>query len=99
MKHIDTIERPESTTRIYAFDYHVIANQQELKNIFDGYTGGVIVDGRSVRPEDFQPYVLFRLDNGMRYHLDMSIVEDITKLPFDVKQPNYFSTDYFQGLE
>lgn len=97
MKHIDTIDRPDTTTRIYAFDYHVIANQQELRNIFDGYEGSVVIDGRSVHPEDFQAYVLFRLDNGMRYHLDMSIVEDFG-LPFDVKRPVYFGKDYFQGL-
>jgi hypothetical protein len=98
MKHIGTIERPESTTRSYAFDYHVVRDQVELENIFAGYDGMVIVDGRGINPEDFQPYVLFRLDNGMKYHLDMRVAKGF-ELPFDVTRPVYLGADYFKGLE
>lgn len=98
MKLVDIIERPESTTRSYSFDYHVVRDQTELDNIFAGYDGTVIVDGRGVHPEDFQPYVLFRLDNGMRFHLDLRNAKD-SKLPFDATRPVHLGKDYFRGLE
>lgn len=102
MRHIDTIERPETTTTLYAFEYHVIRNAVELQNIFEGYAGEVIVDGRSVRAEDFRPFILFRLDNDMRYELDISIADEAVKngldLPFEVRRPKYDGPDYLKGL-
>ena len=102
MEHVGTIERFDTTTYSYKFDYHVIRDEVELANIFAGYTGPVVIDGRSSKPEDFRPFVLFRLDNGMKYYLDSTVADKATEsgmeLPIQVRRPKYEGTDYFQGL-
>jgi hypothetical protein len=61
------IERPESTTYVLEFPFHLIRNEKELQNMMQGYTSadGVVIQNL-VEKDTYQPLVAVALRDEKR---------------------------------
>lgn len=78
------IERPESTTVILEFLFHVIKDEKEIKNVMEGHTeDDLFIVSRVVDEISFQPKMYFALkeknksfNEWKKYVATMKLVED-----------------------